>query len=363
MLHNKSVTAILGIENTLGYHTTIPQQSFLWLPSHSEACKLLFCGRKPLILTMRYPLLTFKQQHILEQLNISIGSNQTYVGGLISLQTKANIKIDLPLLKNQIDQKIVIALEGQTLPGLVSAHVNKQNELFCNKPTANADIRIALQELLDLKKQIGLLLLPKDFIRLLTNPDGFINTTLHYVGIYALTFIKEFDPMFFENHNNNDDENHHPIDLVDELANGLLIAPDTTPLSVRESNAEASLPVTYPTNAKNRKFNNRKSIESKARVAARIYSSIKPRLKRLTPKQKALEIAKIRSLRPSMRTLKAYYLAKGDSKAIVDMLVTHKKYPDLPQVHITKRCQQVLIDILEGKENQHTEFIRKGFKL
>ena len=369
LLSSTKVTNKLGLDNDRrSLVVDAHNQCKIWLPTHTESTKSLFRGSKPLFRLEKYNPFTSMQRTELASINIIVNANTIYVGGLVSVQMKENLSPCLFLLQHQIEQQALKLWRDDTLYNILSHYCTEQQTLFtCQQPTT-LQIRRSLQKLRQVQNQIGRLLLPEDFLSLLLNPNGFVTTTLYRIGIYALTFIQEIDPMFLTHINFDDNSETHTdtqqevtLDLVDQLQEGQLLGLANTPLSFRDSKIEEPPEIHYPSLNKTKKFNNRQAIESKARTAVRVYNRIKPRLKHMTPKQKQLEVAKIRSMRPAMRTLKAYYRAKGDSNRIANMLVTPKTYPDLPQVQITKRHHQVLLDVVRGKEDLHTQFINKGF--
>jgi hypothetical protein len=357
MQTSSSITTALGLESSSGYSIRSIVNNPIVNLNHLRVTELLFRGDLPLQPSRRYSPLNKQQISNLAKLGITCKENRIYVGGLVSLRTKTGININLELFKDTLDTSIVTEMylpELRNLTKRYQAAVRKVRLLSNSTSTA---LTLASKQLATTKEEIGLLVLPQDFLSLVANPRGFQEITLPRVGLYALTFIQELDPMFVET--------ERPIevyDLVDDIKDGVLIAPVHTPLESRFSEVEEPPTVTYPSINKTRKFNNRKMIESKARTAARIYARIKPRLSHMTDTEKRTQIARLRSLRPAMRTIKAWYQARGDSKDVADMIVTPDTYPTLPQVHLTKRSQQVLLDVLEGKEHLHTDFIRQGFK-
>ena len=117
----------------------------------------------------------------------------------------------------------------------------------------------------------------------------------------------------------------------------------------------------YPSKKQTRKFNEQKARESRAKIAYQFYTKMIRRLDRLTePERQALKL-KIRALRPSMKALKDFYRAKGESEEFINKIVTPENYPTLPNVWISKRQERALLDIVDGKAHKHKEYITKEF--
>ena len=117
----------------------------------------------------------------------------------------------------------------------------------------------------------------------------------------------------------------------------------------------------YPSPRDCRRYNIHRNRVAKAKLAENLYFKYKQRLPRMTNEQKGEAIQKIKALRPSMKALKAFYISKGDSPETVELLVTPKNYPNLRKVWITKQQQEVLLDVIKGREAQHKHFIENGF--
>lgn len=122
-----------------------------------------------------------------------------------------------------------------------------------------------------------------------------------------------------------------------------------------------SAKVKYPSARKCRRYNNHKLRLAKARITKTIYFKLIRRLNRMSEEDKAAAKEKIRALRPSLATLRKYYLDKGDTAETVRFLVTPENYPNLKKVWITKQQQEVLIDIVDGNAAEHQAFIENGF--
>lgn len=359
MTFKMSTLHAMGLENSRGYYSTELEEPLTRFMDNSTALNSLFRGNKPLKPSIRYQGLISEQVDRLADMDIETQKGDVFVGGLVTIKLKANTQLDLVAFKDLIDQKILSALHGPELGDLIRRYLILRKEIYVSSGKSQ-DVRQPFKELHECMQDIGYFLLPEDFLSLLENPNGFIETTLHRVGYYALTTIQELGPML--DYGFQEEDGAELQDLVDDLDMGVLIAPNTTPLEDRSSEEEYPPERKYPSSKQTRKFNERRAIESKARLASRLYDEIRPRLKHMTPREKRQKIGRIRSLRPSIRTLRAYYRARGDSPKIANMLVTPKTYPDLPQVWLTKRQQAVLLDVLEGKAEQHADFITNGFK-
>lgn len=325
---------------------------------YETAARILFRGNRPLNPSPRYRSLDKDQVNRLADIDISADVGDVYVGGLVTCEFKTGKPLDLFLFKDLIDHKILVLTCEQELRALLCSYRTKTLELK-DRSTKGYDLMSVLIDLHSLKEKIGCLILPHDFSSLLKNLNGFNKTTLYRVGQYAITLIQELDPMLDEYITPEVPEGQ---DLYQALMKGNLFGPERTPLKKRQSEeVDISTEVKYPSIKKTRKFNERKLLESKAKLASSIYQDIRVKLKNMSERDRRRQIGKIRSLRPPMRAIKAHYRAQGDSKQAADMIVTHKTYPTLPQVGLTKRQVEVLIDIVQGNEEKHKTFIENGF--
>ena len=175
------------------------KQCQIWLPTHIQATQTLFRGSKPLFRIEEYSYFTSAQRSELASIDIAVNSNTLYVGGLVSVQMKENLSPCLSLLRHNIEQQVLRLWSNKTLYKMLHQYYTEQRTLFSRKQPSVFQIRYCLQKLRQVQDAIGLLLLPKDFLSLLVNPNGFVTTTLYHIGIYALTFVQDLDPMFLIN--------------------------------------------------------------------------------------------------------------------------------------------------------------------
>ena len=357
------MTTLSSALGTSTPESTELEESLLQFKQQTVATNSLFRGDIPLRPSSAYRKLTQQQVDRLAQLDIHATTRDTFVGGLITTRLKANTILDILAFKDLIEHNIEATYTTPEFQKPLEEYLTHQAQIKDNSIKGKS-IGRNFRALYECKQSIGALLLPDDFLSLLKNPNGFNQTTLHRVGYYALTLLKEPDSML--NYHRSTD----PNDLVDDLQTGSLFAPNNTPLESREETEPEPPTVKYPSIKQTRNFNNRRAVESKARLAVRLYDEIQAwsasiqhssEFDKIITRQRRQKIARIRSLRPSMRTLKAQYRAQGDLPSVVNMLVTPEKYPDLPQVHLTKRMQTTLIDVINGKGAQHKQFIANGF--
>lgn len=124
---------------------------------------------------------------------------------------------------------------------------------------------------------------------------------------------------------------------------------------------EPAVSVKYPNKRKTRRFNDHKAREDRATVTNNVYHRIVRLLPRLDANGKKLLKKKVRALRPSLASLRKYYQSKGESEEIIKHLVTPENYPHLRNVWISKKQEQVLFDIIDGRAEAHAIYIQNGF--
>jgi len=135
-----------------------------------------------------------------------------------------------------------------------------------------------------------------------------------------------------------------------------------TPVHERYRKDPMPKPTKYPGLKETRKFNKKKARDDKAELAHSLYIKIKLAQERNSTKRLQELAEHIKTLRPSIKALKGFYRERGDSEEIIDKLVTPENYPNLPYVWLTKRQQQVLLNVINNKEHLHLRFIQNGFK-
>lgn len=118
----------------------------------------------------------------------------------------------------------------------------------------------------------------------------------------------------------------------------------------------------YPSIKETRIENSKKDLEAKVEITKKMYESISSKVKFANTRTKSKLINEVNNLRMPIASLKKKYLDKGESKETVDLIVNYKTYPFLPDVKITKRQQEVLLQLCNGITTGHAEFITNGYK-
>lgn len=118
----------------------------------------------------------------------------------------------------------------------------------------------------------------------------------------------------------------------------------------------------YPSIRETRIENSKKDLDAKAELTKKMYTSISGKLKYLTPRTRSLLINEVNGLRLPLASVKKKYLDRGEPKENIDMIVNYKTYPFLPDVKVTKKQQEVLLELCNGITKGHTEFINNGYK-
>ena len=192
-------------------------------------------------------------------------------------------------------------------------------------------------------------------------PFDWIETQLY--PEYSLKIIsKTLFP--YAKHLSKEIQNMELSEKIETLEDIITFIPDKTPIDAWDEPKRTTYKKIHNIRKdikQTRKYNDTKMADIKRETAKRLYLDLKIKLRRATPQTKQELKSYIRSLRPSIKHLKTHYLNKGDTQAMVDMLVTPKSYPYLPNVWITKKQQKALLSIIDNS-TQFSEYIQKGFK-
>lgn len=137
--------------------------------------------------------------------------------------------------------------------------------------------------------------------------------------------------------------------------------PDHTSIEDRGSTESSPTEVKYPSRRKTTRYNQARRREQRAALTNRLYRQITQALPVMSPRRKQQARLKILSLRPSLATLKSHYRSRGEPEQNIRLIVTPENYPTLPDVHLTKRQKQFLLDALDGRAEEHSSFITNGF--